>query len=85
MVPKCFADALSGCETDNKTPTEGSVAEALSIMCCNKYDNMLCEKSILAGARSNKGSMNGILLDAVDINMDGTLDACGESNKYCCS
>ena len=85
MVPKCFADALSGCETDNKTPTEGSFAEALSIMCCNEYDNMLCEKSVLAGARSSKGSMNSILLGAVDINMDGTLDACGESNKYCCN
>jgi hypothetical protein len=41
-----------------------------------RYNDVLCEASVLAGAKTSKASMNSLVLTAADSNGDGIMDAC---------
>lgn len=60
----------------NGTPSIPDSMAGLEILCCKEVEGVLCHQSIVAGAGTGSGGVNGMVVGAMDADADGGVDAC---------
>lgn len=63
---------------DGKSPAIENVVPASVYLCCTEIDGVLCEASIVAGAGTGSGGMNGQVIGGFDGDNDGHVDLCAD-------